>query len=151
LTIRRRTIRSASTICRMSELSVTYAEVAPRWMIPFAEGRLEAVGVDVGHHIVPDLALPPLGVLVIDVARVRTQLGDLRLGDREPQLLLRFGQRDPEAAPRPELEIGGEEVRHLPRRVPLGQRVGGSVSLHERIILMQCPPFRRTTLAGPRK
>ena len=91
--------------------------------------------MDVRHHIVADLPLAPLGVVVVDVVRVRLQLRDLRIGDREPQLLLRLRQRDPEAPPRPELEIGGEEVRHLRRGVTLGQGVRGGIALHERIIL----------------
>ena len=37
VTMRRRMIRSPSAIWRMSVLSVTYADVAPRWMIPLAE------------------------------------------------------------------------------------------------------------------
>ena len=40
-------------------------------------GALVAVGVHVGHHVVPQLALVLLGGVEIDVVRVRPQLGDL--------------------------------------------------------------------------
>ena len=74
-------------------------------------------------------------LFVVDGLGVRFEIGDLRVGDLfEPQLLFRFRKRDPKPSPRAELEVGGKEVGHLPRRVPLRQRVGGGIMLHERIL-----------------
>ena len=41
------------------------------------------------------------------------QLGDLLFGDGQTQLVLGFGQGNPEKAPGSELFVGGEEVLHL--------------------------------------
>jgi hypothetical protein len=112
----------------MSLLSVTYAEVAPRWMMPLAEGRLKAERVDVGHHVVPYFALALLRFVVIDVLEVGPELGELLVADREPELLLRLGQREPEAPPRPELEVRRENGGHLAGGVTVGQRLRSSRS-----------------------
>ena len=112
----------------------------------FRGWRLETVGVDVRHHVVPDLALAALGVVVVDVVGVRLQLGDLRVGDRQPELLLRLGERNPELPPRPELEVGGEEVRHLLRGVPLGERVLCGVARHGSNYTALTLPHRPATL-----
>jgi len=62
-------------------------------------GALVAVGVDMGHDIVPDPGLVTLGILVVDRFRVRFQLVDLFGADRKAQLALGFSQGDPELAP----------------------------------------------------
>jgi hypothetical protein len=45
----------------------------------------------------PDLTLTAFRVVVVDRLRVLLELGNLRVGDRQAELFLRFGQRDPEA------------------------------------------------------
>ena len=61
-------------------LSVTKQLVAPRWMIARAVGARVAVGVHVGHHVVPQLALVLGGRVEVDVVDVGPQLGDLLVG-----------------------------------------------------------------------
>ena len=68
-------------------------------------GALLSVGVYVGHHIVTYFLFPCSGNLIIDVVRMAFQLIDLRLRDRQAQLLFRFGQSDPQPAPGAELHI----------------------------------------------
>ena len=46
-------------------------------MIGRAVGAMVAVGVDVGHHVVPQLAFVLLGRGEVDVVDVRPQLVDL--------------------------------------------------------------------------
>ena len=100
----------------------------------FRRRRLETIRVDVRHHIVTDLALTLFGVLVVDVLSVRFQLGNLLIGDRQPELLLRLGQSNPEPSPGSEFEIGREKVRHLSGGIPLRQRIGRRITFHVRII-----------------
>ena len=46
-------------------------------MIGAGGGALVAVGVDVGHHVVPQLALVLFGGVEVDVVDVGPQFGDL--------------------------------------------------------------------------
>ena len=50
-------------------------------------------------------------------------LVELRVGDGQAQLLLALGQRDPQPAPSRKLEVGGEDMLHLGRRVPGAQGI----------------------------
>ena len=52
---------------------------------------LLAIGVDVGHDVVPDLFFPDSGDIVVDIVRVRPQLVELFVGNGKPQLLFGFG------------------------------------------------------------
>ena len=74
---------------------------------------LEAVGVDVAHHIMAAFALAALGVLVIDVVPVGSELGDLLVGDG--QALPFFGSRqgNPQPAPGAEFVILRKGKLHL--------------------------------------
>ena len=80
---------------------------------PLGVRALQAVGVDVAHHVVAALLLPADGVLVVDVVGVGLQLGDLLVGDGQALPLLGLGQGDPEFAPGAELVVVGEDVLHL--------------------------------------
>ncbi len=86
-------------------------------------GRHLAEVVDVRHHVMAQAALELGRAFEVDVIEPCTELLD-RLGrDVQPQLALRLGQRQPESAPRLEFEGGGEQPRHLGRRVAAGERV----------------------------
>ena len=54
-------------------------------------GALQAVGVDVAHHVMADELLARDGVLIVDVVLVRLQLGNLLIGDGQALRLFRFG------------------------------------------------------------
>ena len=62
--------------------------------------RIEAVSVNVRHHIMPNLFFPRCDHIVIDGAYMRGQLVHLRLRDGQAQIVLRPRQRNPEPAPR---------------------------------------------------
>src|SRR5262249_55870825 len=86
-----------------------------------------AVGVDVGHDVVPQPALVHLGAGEVDVVDVGPQLGELPGGDAggdavvfgQAQLGLGLGEGDPEPAP------GGELLLRAPERGHLGAGVAG--------------------------
>ena len=94
-----------------SALSVTNALVAPRWMKPLRRRRDVAERVDVRHHVVAEAPLVRGDDVEVDVVEVRAHLRDRLVGNRNAELLLGFGEREPEPAPeavarrrRPELE-----------------------------------------------
>jgi hypothetical protein len=66
---------------------------------------LDAVGVNVRHHVVADDLFPRLGDLVVDIVLMRFHFGDLLIRDGQAELLLRFRQRNPEAAPGAEFPV----------------------------------------------
>ena len=80
-------------------------------------GALQAVGVDVAHHVMADELLARNGVLIVDVVHVRLQLGNLLIGVGQALLLLGLSQRDPQPAPGAELVVVREDVLHLIRRI----------------------------------
>ena len=71
-----------------------------------------AVGQHVGHDVVPHLVLARRGVVIVDVRDVRAQLADLLIRDRQTELLLALGQRDPEPAPGGKFVVVGVNVLH---------------------------------------
>jgi hypothetical protein len=71
-----------------------------------------APGVHVGHHVVAQLALEALGQLEVHVLEVRAQLGELGVRDRQAELLLALGQREPDAVPGDELLLLAEVRAH---------------------------------------
>ena len=77
-------------------------------------GAGHAVGVNVRHDIVAHLPLPPVGQLKINVVRMRLHLGNLLVGNIEPELLLAFGQNDPQTPPRGEFTLIGKNLLHFP-------------------------------------
>ena len=85
-------------------------------------GALQAVGVDVAHHVMADELLARNGVLIVDVVLVRLQLGNLLIGDGQALLLLGLSQRDPQPAPGAELVVVREDVLHLIRRIARRER-----------------------------
>ena len=91
---------------------------------------LDAVGIDVGHDVVAALLLFLDGDFVVDVIGVRFQFVDLLLGDGQAQFMFGLRQSDPQLSPGLELEVRGEDVLHLFRRVPGIERSFVSVLLH---------------------
>ena len=70
-------------------------------------------GVQVSHYVVTKVFLVFGHSFIINVVDMGAHLVDLRLGDVQPQLLLAFGQGDPQPAPGGEFEIRGEDMLHL--------------------------------------
>ena len=73
-------------------------------------GALHAIGINVGHHIVPHQPFTLLGNFVVDVILMCFQLGDLLICDLQAELLLTFSERNPEPPPSAEFEIRGEDI-----------------------------------------
>jgi len=86
-------------------------------------GTLVAVGVDVGHHVVAQLAFVAGRSLEVHVVHMGLQLVDLALGNRQAQLGLRLGQRNPEPPPRAELALRTPQRAHLRRGITANQRI----------------------------
>ena len=98
-------------------------------------GALQAVGVDMAHHIMTHQLFPCGGVLVVDIVLVGLQLGDLLIGDVQTLFLLGLGQRDPQPPPGAELVVIGEDVLHLVRGIPGGKRRNITVMFsHDRLL-----------------
>ena len=55
---------------------------------------------DMGHDIVADFLLPPLGGVVVDIGNMGFQLRHLLRSDGQPQLMLCPGQLHPQPPPR---------------------------------------------------
>ena len=66
---------------------------------PGRAGRRLAVGVDMGHDVVPDLFFTSLRAVKIDVRNMRGKLIDLLFGYRQAQLMLRPCKFGPELPP----------------------------------------------------
>ena len=82
-----------------------------------------AVGMHVGHHVVPQSPLMPLGRRKVDVVHVLLQFGDLLPADRQPKFRLGLGQGHPKPPPGAELPLRAPELAHRGGRVTGNQRV----------------------------
>ncbi len=93
-------------------------------------GTLQAVGVDVAHHVVAHQLLPLDGDLIVDIVHMGFQLGH-HLGGDVGQALFHLGpgQRHPQAAPGPELVVVREDILHLVGRIAGGKRADITVML----------------------
>ena len=94
---------------------------------PRRGGGRQTVGVDMGHDIVADFLLPPLGGVVVDVGDVGFQLRHLLRRDGQAQVMLRPGQLHPQPPPGLEPHIRREQVQHIGGGVAGGQ--GGFVNV----------------------
>ena len=101
-------------------------------------GTLEAVGVNVAHHVVAAFLFPGGGILVVDVLPVGLQLLNLLLGDGKALLLFRLGQGDPQLAPGAELVVFRKDKLHLPAGVPGGKGAEVTVVLVHNFLLCFC-------------
>ena len=79
-------------------------------------------GVDVRHHIVSEPTLVRAHDVEVDVVDVRPHLGERVIGDRYAELLLRFGECEPELSPKRVAHPRRPQLEHGPRRVALGKR-----------------------------
>ena len=79
-----------------------------------------------------EIRLARLGNLKIDVLGMGAQLVNLLVGDVQPKLLFRLGERNPQLAPCPELHAVGKQCLHLCACVSRAKRrnVFFSVLLH---------------------
>ena len=98
-------------------------------------GALQAVGIDVAHHVMTDQLFPGGSLFVVDVVLVGFQLGDLLVGDVQALLLLGFGQGNPQTAPGAELVVIGKNILHLVRSIPGGEGRDITIMCHERFSL----------------
>ena len=87
------------------------------------QGAGIAVGVNVRHHIMADGCFIGGCLCIVDIIDMRTHLFDLRIGDRQSELLLAFRQGDPQAPPGGKLAVVGENLLHLPACVSSTQGV----------------------------
>ena len=86
-------------------------------------GAQVAVGMDVGHHVVPQLPLVTRGRREVDVVHVGLELVDLLPGDRQAQFGLGLGQRHPQPPPGAELPLRTPQRAHLRRGIAGDQRI----------------------------
>ena len=103
-----------------------------------------AIRVDVGHHVVPQLALVLRGPVEIDLVDGGIQLGDLCLGDRQAEFVLGFGQCDPQLPPRGVDSLFRPQPAHRRRRVARNQRIvvnlmtRGALTRHWGTFVLNC-------------
>ena len=92
-----------------------------------------AIGMDMAHHIVPQLFFLLFGQLEIDVGDVRLKLGNLLIGDLQAEFLLRLRQRHPQLPPGLELVLRRPDPVHLAAGIAQGQGilVNGAIDSHE--------------------
>ena len=86
-------------------------------------GANVAVGVDVGHHVVPQFSLVLGRLGEIDIVDMRAQLVDLLFGDRQAQFRFGLGQRYPQAAPGAEFSLSSPQRGHFARSVAADERI----------------------------
>ena len=79
-------------------------------------GAKVAVGMNVGHDIVPQPPLVALGGGEVDVVDVALQFGDLLRPDGQAQFGLGFSQRNPQPPPCAELALRAPELGSCGRR-----------------------------------
>ena len=100
-------------------------------MIGAADRALFGVGLDLRHQVVANLAFDGLGVGDVDVVLVGPQIGHL-LGGDEADLVLRRGERHPEAAQQAALLGLAPDAAHRVAAVAPGEgREVGLVVKHE--------------------
>ena len=85
-------------------------------------GALNAVSVNVAHHVVTAALFFFFGDFKVDVGGMGLEFVHLFLRNRQPQLHLGFGEVDPQLAPGLELVLGAEEETHFLARITLDER-----------------------------
>jgi len=81
--------------------------------------RLLGIVAQVGNDVVARLALDLGDPIEVELRRRGAQVRQLVVGDRQAELGLRFGERDPQLAPQAVAVLGGEKLGHLGRGVAL--------------------------------
>ncbi len=69
-----------------------------------------AVGVNVGHHIVPEFLFDGVGGREVDVIHVGPQFGQLRRRDGDAKLRFGFGEHHPQPPPQAKLRCAPHSV-----------------------------------------
>ena len=111
---------------------------------PRRGGGRQTVGVDMGHDIVADFLLPPLGGVVVDIGNMGFQLRHLLRSDGQPQLMLCPGQLHPQPPPRLKAHVRGKQVQHILGCVPGGKRGFIEILTHKSSsFLVELAPFYR--------
>ena len=75
-------------------------------------GALQAVGMDMGHHVVADGFLALFRLFEVDVRLMGLEIRDLLFRDGQAQLPFRLGQQDPQLPPGLELVLGRKDETH---------------------------------------
>ncbi len=83
-------------------------------------GSLVAEMVDVRHHVVPEATLVLRRDGEVGVVEMRAHLRQRRIRNLEPELALRFGEREPDAPPE------ADAVRLAPQPLHGGGGVAGA-------------------------
>src|SRR6185312_12224999 len=105
--------------------------------------RLLGVVAQVGHHVVPGTAFELGDAVQVGVSSGPLQSVDLLGGDGQPQILLAFGESDPQLPPGAEAVGGGEDPCHLRRGVTFVERVLGRFGGHGGDCNSGAPPSYR--------
>jgi hypothetical protein len=89
------------TFANQDQISIVGDITARRAQMDDRPGRRAgvAIGMHVGHHVVPQLRFVSGGTLEVDVVHMGLQLLKLLLRDEQPKLALGFGQHDPQPPP----------------------------------------------------
>ena len=85
-------------------------------------GSRQAVGVDMGHHVMAHLLFPLGSGGIVNIRNVGFQLLHLLLGDVQAQGMLGLGKAHPELPPGLIAHVLREQVQHILRSVSGGQR-----------------------------
>jgi hypothetical protein len=85
-------------------------------------GSNVAERMDVRHHVMPKPTLVGRDHIEIDVVEVRPHLRDRLVGNRNTELLFRFGEREPQLPPQTMSLCRRPELQHRFRCVSLGER-----------------------------
>ena len=110
-------------------------------------GSHQAIGIDMGHHIMAHFLFPGGGGFKIDFGQVGFQLLHLLLGHRQTQGMLRLGKRYPELPPGDDSLLSGEQVQHILGSVAGGQ--GGFIAVSHTALLSQCYRMMMLSRSGP--
>jgi len=78
--------------------------------------------VNVRHHVMTKSLLVGGNGLEVDLVEIGAHLLDRSVRDRDPQLTLGLGERQPKTAPKPVTRCRRPQLEHRLRCVPLGER-----------------------------
>lgn len=82
-----------------------------------------AVGMNVSHHVVTELAFVLASFHKVDVVDVGPKLFDLQLRNCQTQVGFGLGQGHPQPSPGTELPLGAPQFGHFTRGVAANQRI----------------------------
>jgi len=128
-------------VADLDQLGVVGDEAARRPEVDDAPRRRAAVAerMGVGHHVVPEPAFVVGGGGKVDVVHSRPHLGDLCIGNVQPELAFRLRQRDPQPPPGGMFGLRGPEAAHRVGGVAGDEGVFVARVVWYRVVL-QCSP-----------